>query len=68
MQAETDKFIVSYAGVSRDWRTNVWNVKCKKCQKTFTPFTTIMAVQEIICDKCGTSEYVNYNTLQGKNW
>jgi hypothetical protein len=59
------KFRYSFGGNSRDLRTNVWNVTCLKCGKYFTPETTMLATQTIVCPniKCKETEVVNYNNL-----
>lgn len=59
---ETKKFLLRPQGLSRDQRTNVWKVTCKKCKKLFTPVTTMFSSQMIEC-KCGETEEVNYNKL-----
>ena len=50
---------------SRDERTNVWQVTCIKCNKVFSPPTTMLAKQVIVCPnvKCNETEEVNYNEL-----
>lgn len=62
------KFKYILAGLSRDLRTNVWNVTCLKCGKYFTPKTTILSTQLITCPnpKCNETEVVNYNNLSFK--
>jgi hypothetical protein len=57
------KFIISYSGSSRDQRTNSWDITCN-CGKYFSPLTTMLALQEVECPKCGYTEIINYNKIQ----
>ncbi len=59
------KFKYRLAGLSRDLRTNRWDVTCIKCGKQFSPETTMLATQLIMCPnpKCKEEELVNYNNL-----
>lgn len=59
----TEKFKIIFRGLSADYRTNKWEVKCNKCSKVTTPPTTVMAVQLVTCSNCGEEEEVNYNEL-----
>ena len=36
---------------------------CNKCKKEHYPHTTMLASQLIICPKCETQEFINYNEL-----
>lgn len=60
---ESNKFIIWHDGLSIDRRTNKWQFKCKKCSMSFSPITTILSKQEVICPKCGQSELINYHEL-----
>lgn len=65
---ETEFFYIHLAGLSRDQRTNQWSVRCKKCGNCFTPPTTMLAWQEIVCTRrgCTAVETVNYNNYKQK--
>jgi hypothetical protein len=47
---ETKNFRLRPISLSRDLRTNVWSIQCKKCGRWFSPPTTMLAVQLGQCD------------------
>lgn len=57
------KFDIRLLGLSSDLRTNKWRFICKKCQKAFSPQTTMLAKQGITCPTCREEELINYNEL-----
>lgn len=60
---ESEKFKFKLLGLSEDSKTNKWLVTCKKCNKSHTPTTTMIATQLIKCE-CGEKETINYNNLK----
>lgn len=61
---ESNHFNITFIGESEDYRTNKWRFKCKNCNKTFEPPTTILAIQAVTCPKCDNTETINYNKLK----
>lgn len=61
-----EKFETTCLGSSYDLRTNKWRVKCKKCNNSFEPPTTMLRYQTITCESrrksCGQSEIIDWNT------
>lgn len=46
---------------SVDDRTNVWDVTCPVCLSRFTPSTTMLATQMMICPRCLSTLEADYN-------
>lgn len=61
---KSEHFRFYLVGVSRDLRTNKWNITCISCSKSWEPPTTMLAKDVITCPKCGMEEVVNYNNLK----
>lgn len=57
-------------GLSRDGRTNRWEITCPKCGKVFEPRTTMLATQSMECPKrsCGAEMVANYNSEPPTVW
>lgn len=53
-------FKKKFLGLSRDHRTNKWELYCP-CGKHFSPPTTMLAMRLETCPKCGYEEVVDYN-------
>jgi len=51
---------LDYIGLSQDGRTNRWRVTCD-CGNTFSPQTSLMAKQTVICPKCSANMFCDYN-------
>lgn len=50
-------------GLSRDQRTQRWQVQCPACGNVFVPETTMCSTQSMTCTKakCGVELHANYN-------
>lgn len=52
--------IKRYVSLSRDGRTNVWEITCD-CGRSFRPGTTMYNTQLVTCPKCKKEEVMDYN-------
>lgn len=59
--------VISYAGRSKDGRTNRWNITLS-CGHTFQPWTTMYAQQVVECPKCLKSAFVDYNKQEVREY
>lgn len=57
------KIKVRFKRISDDYRTNVYEVRCR-CGKTYEPPTTMFNHQEVTCDFCLYSEVVDYSKIK----
>ena len=58
---EYTMFKKRFLSLSRDQRTNKWELTCSECGKRFEPPTTMLSYVYETCPKCGHVAGINYN-------
>lgn len=61
IESKNKKFKAVFSNTSRDNRTNEWKITCNKCNKKYTPPTTMYRFQELMCPKCSETDVIDYN-------